>query len=70
MHATLQLRTWTPLLEPDGPTLHALPQLVEAPHPNILERMLQARVQIRQELLHRALILHVSAHTLSHLDRR
>lgn len=60
MHTTFQLRTRAPLLKPNTPTLHTSPQLQHALNANILERMLQASIQIRQELLHGSLILHIT----------
>ena len=46
MYAALDLRARRAQLEPDG-TLHdAAPQLRNIPHSNILQRMLQARIEV------------------------
>ena len=52
----------------------ALPNgLLELPHvadANVLERVLEANIQVGDEGMHRTLVLHIARHTLSDLDGR
>ena len=46
MYAALDLRARRAQLKPDGTLYDAVPQLRNVPHANILQRMLQARIEV------------------------
>lgn len=50
MHTTLDLRARRPQLEPDLPRVRAPPELDERLDSHVLERVLQAGVEVRDEL--------------------
>ncbi|KAI3492777.1 hypothetical protein L1887_42574 [Cichorium endivia] len=68
VHAALDLGRGGAQLEAHLARADGGAEQVEVRHTHILERVLQARVEVRQELLHRALVLHGARHALSHLD--
>ena len=68
MNATLDLRTRRPQLEPDLLRLHSLVQLCNAPTPNVLQGMLNARIEVLQKRLDGALVLDVPRNALRDFD--
>lgn len=69
MHSTFNLCARGTQLEAHRAALHTIAQLIDIAHPDILERVLQAGVKVRQERMHGALVLHVTRHALCDLDR-
>lgn len=69
MHTTLDLRARRTELEANRARLHALLERVDVAHADVLQRMLHAHIQVRQERRHRSLVLHITRHALCHLDR-
>ena len=70
MHASLDLRARRAELKADLTLAHTLAELLDAPRADVLQRVLHARVEVRQELLHGPFVLNVSRNALRDLHRR
>ena len=68
MHTTLELRASGTQLEANLARRDTLTKLRHALHADILEGVLHTDVQVRQERLDAALVLHITADTLRDLD--
>ena len=68
MHAPLDLRARRTQLKPNRARTHTILELAHAAYTDVLERVLQAGVEVRQERVDGALVLDVARHALCDLD--